>query len=106
MSHRFSLLFLATDSVIALEKLVDEAGAPVTTAVVELTELKDAAGNNVAGIGLPVAMPHTSGGNYQGALPAALAVTAGSIYKAKVRAVANGLTLTLVETLVAQAGAA
>lgn len=106
MSLRSSVLFLETDHVVALEKLVDEDNVPVTTAIVELIELKDAAGADVTGLTLPIPMPHTSDGDYLGALPDSIVVSAGSIYKAKVRAVANGFTLTLVETLLARAGVA
>lgn len=102
MTRKHSDLFLATDHAIVLEGLVDDAEQPVTTATVELTELKDAAGEDVLGITLPVAMTHTDAGTYRGSIPAALEITAGVIYKAKVRAAANGLTSTFFETLVAR----
>jgi len=100
-ASRFSRLWMSYDAELRLEELVDETGAEVTDATVELIELKDADGNDVAGISLPVPMPHISAGSYHGALPASIVSTAGSLYKAKVRAVANGATAPFTETLIA-----
>lgn len=106
MSLKHSQLFIATDSVIELKDLVDQDDAPVTDATVEMTALTDADGDAVSGVSLPLAMPHSSGGTYHGALPAGLAVVAGTVYKATVTAVSSGRTATFVETLVARYRAA
>jgi hypothetical protein len=100
-SSRFSRLWVAYDSELRLEDLVDEDGLPVTDATVELTTLTDRAGNAVEGILLPTPMLHISGGDYQCALPATLGVTADKIYKATARAVANGAAAPFTETLIA-----
>lgn len=69
--------------------LTDRAGNPITDATVTLESLEDADGNSVSGLSVPLSMPHTAGGVYEGTIPATAGIVAGKIYSGVMKAVAG-----------------
>lgn len=84
-------IYINSDMIATLKGLKDESGTAVTGAVVELTLLSG--GTEVSGATWPVAMSHTSGGDYTAALSKDLTLTGGERVTAKIVATAGGKQL-------------
>lgn len=78
------VLYVDNDMILRLPDVVDDAGDPITTATVELTELLDCDGNTPDGIALPLTLFHDSGGTYEAEIEDTIDVEDGDVYQAKI----------------------
>lgn len=101
MSH--SALHVGSTHILEVEGLKDHLDAVQTDATVELVSLTDKrTGAAVAGVTVPLAMPHVSSGLYRATLPHGAVLTAGRVYEGLFRAVGiQGFRAEWIETLIA-----
>lgn len=96
MPHGPSVYYDANTGYLVLGVLTDAAApdTPITTATVTCEWIKTLGGVLLTGVGVtfPIAMPHTTGGNYRCVIPETLVVIPETMYEASVKAV-NGTSI-------------
>lgn len=89
-----AVIYVANDTLFEVDALKNAADdAFINNATVRLVSIKDAAGVDVTGVTLPLALSYVaaSSGTYQGVLDKAVALTVGKSYTAIVDAEVGGL---------------
>lgn len=104
MNH--SSIYLDNDHVVVVQSLTDQDGVAVTDATVTVESIVDNRGTAVTGVSFPISLSHESAGTYEGSLPKEIQIREGRIYKAHIRAVADGKQAQWTESLVAKTRAA
>ena len=77
-----------------ITQLVDDNGAAVEGATVQITGIADVMGAPVGQDDLPITLAHVSAGKYEGSIPHDIGMTQGKRYVVTIRAVSGSLTRT------------
>ena len=72
--------YIGNDYTVAMHKVVDESGTPLTAATVEATLTDARTGVEVPGVTWPLTLVHSSGGDYSAVIQSTVQTVKGGVY--------------------------